>query len=213
MKFIKIYGAVTLLIGLIFLGLNILGNSDEKEKLELELTKGEVAPMEEWEDILIGKWNFSIERKEPGKIHVHKGQIEYFLDSTLFQLQDYKLYIAQNGKRAIHKTDKFLAIHASGTSKGSWFYEKKSSDVIDWFEAKIGECQYALHYHHEGEELEPCIDLLEDMLLNIQDRYFGANIPTGIFFVALNFTERKIVLRETNSLKNDSSYYIFSKVD
>ena len=56
--------------------------------------KGEVAPPEEWFDILVetGKWNYHVEKIEPGQAHILDGRLYYFPDSTTERILNYKLY-------------------------------------------------------------------------------------------------------------------------
>ena len=207
MRLIKIYSILTVLVALAYLGLSFFKDSDNKEVGNISIEKGEVAPYEEWADILVGKWRFTGERTEPTRIHLFDGEIEYFKDSTYQRFINYWLYETDIVEREVAKTNEFLAIRGGVNSTGKFTIGYVGSSKV-WKDWHL-KCSDHISYGDESD--------LENGLRGVKGLCFwNAPINKGDFFTfyyePLLFTKEKIVLREKVLGNENYNYYQYEKI-
>lgn len=207
MRLIKIYSILTVLVALAYISLSFFKDSDYKEVGNITIEKGEVAPYEEWADILVGKWRFTGERREPTRIHLFDGEIEYFKDSTFHRFINYWLYETDIVEREVAKTNEFLAIRGGVNSTGKYTVGYRGNSKV-WNDLHS---KYSDHisYGYESD--------LEKELRQIRGLcYWSAPINKGDYFTfyyePLLFTKEKIVLREKVLGNDDYNYYQFERI-
>lgn len=219
MNLIKIYAVITFAIVLVFLGLNFVGDSNEESDL-----KGDVAPMEEWQELLIGKWSFYIEKKNLSNIYLYEGDIQYFADSTFIKSQNITMYGLPYGETVNYggkprKNNECLVLKTGGTISGGLrisTYNPNNGKPRKWWSEWGRICDFKVSYP-EGSAIytdeKMCSDHREiirfyDLKCFNQDMLGGTSL-----FEALTFTRDKIVLKEKDLASNEISYYIYKRIE
>lgn len=89
MKILRIYGLIIGIIALINLGLYLKANS-------IIRFSPRIASIENWEEILVNKWEYEIEELHPMENVYYKGEIEYFPDGTYLRTVIYESFYKLN---------------------------------------------------------------------------------------------------------------------
>ena len=119
------------------------------------IKKGEVASPEEWFDILIGKWSYSLEKRGPEKFHILNGTIQYFLDSTTVKKLNYKLYENSSRKEDPQESDYKLQWQLGWFSKTEFDIKVKGdAENVFWSDGFDINCHFTIAKDPEYNGLE-----------------------------------------------------------
>lgn len=113
----------------------------------------EIAPQEQWYDILIGKWKVEIRFKSYKNAYVFTGDIEYKKDSTFNGYLTQKWFIGSYSNEAVKLINDDLAIMAGGNISGTW----RVNNNMTWSE-KYSNCsiEKSLVQGSGNKNFEPC---------------------------------------------------------
>jgi hypothetical protein len=207
MNLVKIYAGSILLIALVLLSLNFfIGEGSRK----IRISKGEIAPFEQWGEIIIGKWNYRAELKKTTKIHTYEGQIEYHADSTYEWNTHYKLYSYH--KPGVEKIPDHLSLIAGVGRSGKWEIERHpfEENVIWWDHNSNGRCTSKITYQRLPPDSEG-IYFCDDLSWEIGGK------ASAIGYEAtrkklLQFNGNKIIIQEQDFGSNTINYYVFKRI-
>ena len=206
MKFIKFYGALTLLSCIAYFSVSFMETEIEPDlkgfatvpEIEL-LEKGEILPKGEWLDNLMGRWQIDFTLENPTQIVDVTGIVTFNLDSTFVDDLEYKYYensLPYDVKREGYNLKEMGKSQRYGKFK-TWVFKgekqiyrevdsKKSSDKLKCYTNKL--------HKRVGYDFDFCRSVLY-LLPYIGDVYFDY----GDRWEVMEFTHENIVIRVVNN--------------
>ncbi|MEL6943781.1 MAG: hypothetical protein AAFO82_14045 [Bacteroidota bacterium] len=208
MRILKIYLVLILSIG-IFYGFTFFINQsaidDEEssgEKIEHfnQIIRGEIIPMEQWWETLVGQWEVEFTIENPTSLLDITGVITYREDSTFTDALSFKYYefevydedIDKRGKfnlkesgKAVRRGSLYRPDYSSLPYKSTKFLYRKPDEIND-----KEKCYQYNHLDKYGADIDFC-QLVSEPLLAIGK----VDLEDGRNYETFTFTTDKIVMR------------------
>lgn len=132
-----------------------------QEQLE-SLIGATVEPEEQWDDVMIGKWNFRYQLNYTQSIHIFEGEVEYKSDSSFVKYLNFKRYASEYDIENGNAT-----MIAGGSLSGTW----KLGGNKTWIEV-FTKCNIKNSYR---------TSYLENEGADVCDDYFDGAIRYGVY--------------------------------
>ncbi len=207
MNLVKFYAGFILLIALILLSLNFF--SPEKKGQEIYFSEGEIAPFEQWDEIIIGKWKFNAEIKGLKKIQVYEGQVEYHSDSTCAWGLHYNMYEGYEAG-TVEKSKNDLKVSGGIVRECDWTIDIDGDDV-SWEEDNCV-CQDKLSYSSSGNNRTNLCAEIKKWFWVFWENNFYMGMNNATILKPIEFNKDRIVFQEQDFGSNAINYYIFTKI-
>jgi len=173
----------------------ITGNTPIEEKKNLSLSPTE------WQNALVGTWDYSITMESKKKYHIIQGQVEYLPNGKFIRYATHEYYTPYWNDQPIRKkfNEKKIAMISGGSLKGNW---KVVPEENRWEETTTS-CKIT---HSEGKT---------KYRINTCNKYFKGTIGYGHYAtdktkLSLNYFMRNVVSIEGRNYEEGTTitYYM-----
>lgn len=211
MNLIRIYAGLVLLIALSSFSFSFFNNRKYKKEHKVESFIGEVAPWEEWNEILIGKWEFKVKTSGPAQLSIYEGQVEYRSDNTCTWGLNCRMYESYIGGKTVKESSDDLKIFGGIVRNCKWAIDIEDKKELWWEEFNCS-CNDNLSYRSPGySTIDLCSEISNWGVTYITNSYVGIN--EAAVFKPIQFNKNKIVFQEHDFASNADNYYIFTRLE
>lgn len=209
MKIIKSYAIITIILGLSYLGLSYTNNQQESEVQFTEQSDttvtNEIAPKEEWSEILLGKWKFVHTTLGVGESFSIEGEAEYFVDGTF--TRKFSFYIYKDFKRneVVEPIESNLVSRMGGGYRGKY----KLQEGIGWVETiNANECKAGQSFYSKDEYK----NYIEDICDYFQIAEFSSKNDLDFVNEIIDFNRKRIAISGINYKEGTDYSYAADRV-
>lgn len=176
-------------------------------EIEYSTEKGEIAPLNEWKNILPGKWKLNTEFRDSEEITIFIGDIEFYPDGTFERHVSILVYVSLYSDAAVEEEEEELCVKAGGVARGKWEIDDSKNN---WYE-KVTYCniiQTFIGAHNCNKKYNGCAWFPKDH----KQKYGDGIGDMGKKEVKL-FTKDKIVIEGKDFSTNGTKRWILEKND
>jgi hypothetical protein len=210
MSLIKIYAGFLLLTVLLLIGLNFFSagkDQDTEQEQETKISEGEIAPWEEWSEILIGKWEVKFTIEGIKSILDVEGKATFNRDGTYVDILLYDYYdhptpgkVARNMNHLSEK-GKLTALGKFGLI-GNDNHKFISRNIEKWPSCGL------MKFHYDPNSLNMCLIFTEVLTIIGNEEN-----SLGDVFQLITFTDHEIILNVDHTRLEQPIIITFRKIE